>query len=128
MVGYCSSAHGHGQYEKHVLVLEGLLVALLRLRPRPLHAAAGVRVVGVGAAPAAVELRSTKDDIAVAIGGREIGDEGVAARGLPEELVGHQPRPENLAPCAHTASVSITIHTTMSSGEEIDLQEGGNRA
>ena len=31
-------------------------------------------------------------------GGRgEVGDEGVAPGGLPEELVGHQPRPQNLA-------------------------------
>jgi len=93
----------------YILVLEGL-VALLR--PRPLHAAAGVRV---GAAPAVVELRS-KDDVVVVvvvvIGGREVGDEGVAARGLPEELVGHQPRPENLAiscMCAHSVSNNHVI-------------------
>jgi hypothetical protein len=74
----------------HVLVLEGLAPLL---RPRPLDAAAGVRV---GAAPPVVEG-------GVVIGDREVGDEGVAAGGLPEELVGHKPGPEDLAAsmCAH---------------------------
>ena len=76
---------------QHVLVLEGLAPLL---RPRPLDAAAGVRV---GAAPAVVEGGGA------VIGEREVSDEGVAAGGLPEELVGHQPGPENLVAsmCTH---------------------------
>jgi hypothetical protein len=66
----------------HIPVLE-CLVPLLR--PRPLDSA-----VGVGVGGASIEL------LRGAGGPREVGDEGVAAGGLPEKLVGHQPRPKNL--------------------------------
>lgn len=69
----------------HIPVLERLVPLL---RPRALHAALRV---GVGAAaPVELLLRG-------AGGRREVGDEGVAPGGLPEELVGHQPRPQNLS-------------------------------
>lgn len=68
----------------HIPVLERLVPLL---RPRALHAPLRV---GVGAAPVELLLRGAGDR-------REVGDEGVAPGGLPEELVGHQPRPENLA-------------------------------
>jgi hypothetical protein len=69
---------------KYIPVLE-CLVPLLR--SRPLDSSVGV---GAGVGAASIELLRGAGDRG------EVGDEGVAAGGLPEELVGHQPRPKDL--------------------------------